>query len=299
MGFNDWQNLLPLWGLFLVTLAFCIAGVEAGTALARLALKRKNEKDPDGPLGALVGSLLGLLAFILAFTFGLAAARFDARRQLVQDEANALGTAYLRAGLLPQAQRDEARLLLRQYADVRMNASAENIQWALDESVAIHRRLWSQAESLTREDMDSELRSLFIASLNEVIEVHQSRVTVGLQFRIPGTVWSVVYLLTALSMLAVGYQVGMSGVRRLRGTPVAAAAFSVVILLIADIDRQGEGLIRVSRQPIIEVRQKMREDRATSSNAIPSSPAPSSPAPSSPAPSSPAPSIATPTATAR
>ena len=108
--------------------------------------------------------------------------------------------------------------------------------------------------------MDSELRSLFIASLNELIDLHQSRKTVGLQYRIPGTVWLAVYLLSVLSMLTVGYQVGMSGTRRLRGTPVLAAAFSLVILMIADIDRPGEGLMRVSQQPIADVQQMMLHD---------------------------------------
>ena len=69
-----------------------------------------------------------------------------------------------------------------------------------------------------------------------------------------------VYLLSVLSMLTVGYQVGMSGTRRLRGTPVLAAAFSLVILMIADIDRPGEGLMRVSQQPIADVQQMMLRD---------------------------------------
>ena len=92
---------------------------------------------------------------------------------------------------------------------------------------------------------------------NDLIELHQRRVTVGLQYRIPGSVWFSVYLLLALSMLAVGYQVGMSGVRRLRGTPLLAAAFSLVIMMTADIDRPGEGLMRVSQQPIADVQQMM------------------------------------------
>jgi hypothetical protein len=154
----------------------------------------------------------------------------------------------------------EVRRLLREYADVRLNAAAGDVQEALNKSEAIHGRLWSQAKALVQTDMDSELRSLFIVSLNELIDLHQSRKTVGLQYRIPGTVWLAVYLLSVLSMLTVGYQVGMSGTRRLRGTPVLAAAFSLVILMIADIDRPGEGLMRVSQQPIADVQQMMLRD---------------------------------------
>lgn len=108
--------------------------------------------------------------------------------------------------------------------------------------------------------MDSELRSLFITSLNELIDLNQSRKTVGLQYRIPGTVWLAVYLLSVFSMLIVGYQVGMSGIRRMRGTPLLAAAFSLVIIMIADIDRPGEGWMLVSQQPIADVQQAMAKD---------------------------------------
>lgn len=256
MDVSEWISSLPLWAVLVLTFGICMGAVEAGAALAGVALRR-NEKDPEAPLGSLVGAVLGLLAFILAFTFGMTASRFDGRKQLVLDEANAIGTTFLRAGLLPQAQSVEVRRLLRDYADVRLNGTLANAAEVFTRSENIHSQLWGQAESLVREDMDSELRSLFITSLNELIDLHQSRLTVGFQYRIPGSIWLAVYLLSALSMLAVGYQVGMSGIRRLRGTPVLAAAFSLVILMIADIDRPGEGLMRVSQQPIADVQRMM------------------------------------------
>jgi hypothetical protein len=260
MHLGEWIGELPLWAVFVLTMAVCMGGLEAGGALAGIALRRRKEKEPDAPLGSLVAAMLGLLAFILAFTFGMAASRFDARKQLVLEESNAIGATYLRAGLLPQAQGLEVRRLLREYAEVRLNTTAENVHESLAGSEKLNARLWSETKSLVQEDMDSELRSLFIVSLNELIDLHQSRKTVGLQYRIPRTVWWVVYLLAVLSMLAVGYQVGMSGIRRLRGAPVLAAAFSLVIVMIADIDRPGEGLMRVSQQPIADVRQMMLDD---------------------------------------
>ena len=255
--FADFFGTLPLWVIFLLTTVLCIGEVEIGATLARFALRRNGQKEPDGPLGSLVGALLGLLAFMLAFTFGLAASRFDTRRQLVLEEANSVGTTYLRAGLLPQSQSLEVRRLLRGYVDLRLSAHRDNMSEVLRETDKLQDQLWSQAKSLTATDMDSELRSLFISSLNETIDLHQSRVTVGLQYRVPGVVWGIMYLLTLLSMLAVGYQVGMSGVRRLRGTPIVAAAFSLVIAMVADIDRPGEGFVRVSQQPIADVQQMM------------------------------------------
>lgn len=260
MDFGMWINWLPLWAVFVLTMAICLSSVEAGAALVGVALRRSPTKEPDGPLGSMVGSLSALLAFMLAFTFSLTSSRFDARRQLVLQESNAIGTTYLRAGLLPQAQGLEIRRLLGEYAELRLNITMENAHESLKKSGDIHTRLWTQAKSLVQEDMDSEIRSLFIRSLNELIDLHQSRKTVGLEYQIPGSVWLTVSLLTVLSMLAVGYQIGNSGARRLKGTPVLVAAFSLVILLIADIDRPGEGLLRVSQQPIADVRQMMLED---------------------------------------
>jgi hypothetical protein len=256
-GLTEFFSKVPLWGVFLLTLTLFIGLVELGAPLARFVLRRCGEKEPDGALGALIGALLGLLAFMLAFTFGLAANRFDTRRQLVLEEANAIGTTYLRAGLMPQPQGNDVRRLLREYVDIRLNQTHIDMQGVLRKSDAAHDALWAQTKSLAAADMDSELRALFVEPLNETIDLHQSRVTIGLQYRVPTIVWIVMYLLASLSMLAVGYQTGMSGVRRLRGTPIVAAAFALVITMIADIDRPADGLISVSQQPIADVQRMM------------------------------------------
>ena len=260
MGPGDLISLIPLWAVFVLTMAICIGSVAAGTALARIAVRHEKEREPESPLGSQLGAMLGLLAFILAFTFGLTASRYEARKQLVLDEANAIGTTYLRADLLPDKSRLEVRKLLREYTAIRVEVTPENVRETLQQSESMHRQLWSQAKLLVHEEMDSEIRSLFIASLNELIDLHQSRKTVALQYKIPGTVWLVVYLLSVLSMMAAGYQIGMSGRRWLRGTPVLAAAFSVVIVMIADIDRPDQGLMRVSQQPLADVQQMMLDD---------------------------------------
>jgi len=259
MDFGQLVNALPLWLLFALTMALSLMAVGSGTWLARISL-RHEAKEPEAPLGSLVSAVLGLLAFILAFTFGMTGARFDDRRQLVLQESNAIGTTYLRAGLLPQHQRIEVRRLLREYVDVHLKVTVATLPETLARSEELHRRLWAQAELLVREDMDPQLRGLFVASLNEVIDLHQSRKTVALLYRIPGPIWLSVYLLSILTMVAIGYQVGMAGARWMRGMPVLAAAFSLVIVMIADIDRPGEGNIQVSQQPLADVRQMMLQD---------------------------------------
>ena len=112
---------LPLWVLFIGTVAIILLSVEGGWRLGNTR-RQRAEHEKDAPIDAIVGAMLGLLAFLLAFTFGMSASRFDARRQLVLQEANAIGTAYLRADMLPEPQRSEIRNQLREYATLRVAA---------------------------------------------------------------------------------------------------------------------------------------------------------------------------------
>src|ERR1043166_2777816 len=113
-------DALPLWGLFIVILLVVLLSVECGYRLGKYRRSR-SEQEKEAPVGTMVGATLGLLAFILAFTFGLAAARFDARRQVLLDEANAIGTTYLRAGTLPE-RGEQIRGLLRENVAARLEA---------------------------------------------------------------------------------------------------------------------------------------------------------------------------------
>src|SRR6187549_1664121 len=113
-------DALPLWGLFLAIVALVLISIEGGYRLGNYRRSRSNT-EKEAPVGAMVGATLGLLAFMLAFTFGMAASRFDTRKQLVLEEANAIGTTYLRAAMLPE-KRDEIRDLLRSYVDTRLAA---------------------------------------------------------------------------------------------------------------------------------------------------------------------------------
>jgi len=113
-------DALPLWVLFVVILLVVLLSVEFGYRLGKYRRSRREE-EKEAPLGTMVGATLGLLAFILAFTFGLAAARFDSRRQVLLDEANTIGTTYLRAGMLPE-RGEQIRGLLRECVTARLEA---------------------------------------------------------------------------------------------------------------------------------------------------------------------------------
>src|SRR5215510_8336224 len=140
-------DALPLWGLFVAILVVVLLSVECGYRLGKYRRSR-HEQEKEAPLGTMVGATLGLLAFILAFTFGLAANRFDTRRQVLLNEANAIGTTYLRAGMLPE-RGQQVRDLLRDYVAARLEAvQPGNLAGGIRRSEDIQQRIWTETETL-------------------------------------------------------------------------------------------------------------------------------------------------------
>ena len=249
-------DLFPLWALFLITVGVVLLSIEAGHRLAWHQRQRSRE-EPAAPVGAMVGAVLGLLAFMLAFTFGFAASRFEERKQMLLAETNAIRTAYLRAALLPEPITTETRNILREYVDVRLaGVQTGKTGEAIAKSQELHGRLWSQAAAAAEKGRPP-VAGLFIQSVNEVMDLHAKRVTVGLRNRVPGPVWVALYTLIVLAMTALGYQGGMLNTRRSIAALTLVLAFSAVLTLIADLDRPGDGIVRVSQQSMIELRAFM------------------------------------------
>jgi hypothetical protein len=247
---------LPFWVLFIGTVAIILLSVEGGWHLGN-SRRQRAEHEKEAPIGAIVGAMLGMLAFLLAFTFGMSASRFDARRQLVLQEANAIGTTYLRADTLPEPQRSEIRNRLREYAALRVASAASNVTpEVLAKSGAVQDRLWTDAVTVGRQNPSSIVVGLFEQSLNEMIDLGATRLT-AIRNRIPDSIWFVLYIVTILTMAAVGYQFGLTGERSWVVTIFLVLAFAAVILLIADLDRPQFGLVRVSQQAMIDVINKI------------------------------------------
>ena len=256
MQTNGPIDALPLWGLFISILLVVLFSVEFGYRLGKYR-RRRHEEEKEAPLGTMVGATLGLLAFILAFTFGLAAARFDARRQLLLDEANAIGTTYLRAGMLPE-RGEEIRGLLRDYVRTRLEAvQSGKLEEGIRRSEDIQQKMWTQAEAVAAKNSNSIIVGLFDQSLNEMIDLHASRMQAGVRSRIPGAIWLGLFAVAALSLATMGYHAGLSGTRRSLAIVTVAVTFSVVIELIADLDRPQEGVLRVSQQALLDVQRSM------------------------------------------
>lgn len=247
---------LPLWCLNLGMTAIVLISVEAGFQFGKY--RRRGTAEKEGAAGPIVGATLALLAFLLTFTFGIAASRFEVRRQALLDEANSIGTTYLRASLLPDPQSTRIQGLLREYVATRIEgAHPDKLAAAIARSESLQAQLWSQANEVVALDTKPIITGLFIQSLNQTIDMHATRVY-ALRSRIPIVVWAVMSFVTVMSMSATGYQEGLSSNRRSPVILTLVFSFSVVVGLIADLDRPHEGLLRVSQQVMIDLEKSMQ-----------------------------------------
>ena len=255
------MDAIPIWFFFAATIIVVVITIEAGHKLGH-AVHRRSEEEKEPPVSAKIAAILGLVAFMLVFTFGIVTNRYDDRKALVRDEANAIGTAYLRSDFMSEPDRGKTKGLFREYLDSRLAAAQsrdlDQMQKALTESNRIQHQLWDMAVVNAFKDMNSDIAALYIDALNKVIDIHALRVAVGMQARIPAGIWLVLYVLVTLGMVGVGYQTAIAGsIKRSWATLILAVSFSLVIALIASLDRPQSGFITVSQQPLVDVRASM------------------------------------------
>lgn len=257
MQYGGVLDFLPLGVVFLATIALSLLSIAGGHWLGK---HRRSVVDPEKvePVSAMVGATLGLLAFVLAFTFGLAANRYDDRRQVVLDESNAIGTAYLRAQLLSEPHRLASQQMLREYVNARLaGTDLTNLKQALSRSEDLQNRLWAQAVMIARKDPDSIVMELFVEALNDVIDIHSKRIMLSLHNRIPGSIWLALYVLSIFGMVLIGYYEGLVSNRRSPAIIALVMTFSTVMLLISDLDRSREGWLQISQQSMLDLKQSI------------------------------------------
>ena len=264
--YDHFLRTMPLWLVFFFTMLVVLISVYIGYRIGRYA-RGRSEDATQLSSGSVVAASLGLLAFMLAFTFGIAANRFDTRKQIVLDEVNTIGTTYIRADFLPEPESTEVRKVLRDYVDLRASIATKDywnrpdkIKELIENSESMQDKLWTYAVNVGRRYPDSEVVGLFISSLNDMIDLQTTRIVVVLQYQIPGAIWGALYLLSVLTFGLVGFELGASGGGSVLVSVIIALVFSTVIMLITDLDRPMQGQIVVSQQPMVQLQQKLKQE---------------------------------------
>ncbi|HET6993875.1 MAG TPA: hypothetical protein VFI06_02780 [Chitinophagaceae bacterium] len=213
----------------------------------------------DNTIQTAVTAVFGLLAFILGFTFSLTWSRYANRSKLIISQAKAIGICYLRCSFIPEKQKIEIRRLLYDYTDLLIKLPGGiDLEHGLSRIEQLHRLIWQQTASLAKEEMDGELRSIFIGSINDMISIVVERKTVALIFKIPDAIWSTLLFLGFVGMLAFGYQAGVEGLRKHIQLPWLPVAFGLVIVLISDLNSShSQRHFKVPQQPLKDLIRMM------------------------------------------
>jgi hypothetical protein len=257
--FQDAIDSLPIAGVFVTFGIVSLVLYEIGFRIGRWWQDRTPE-EKEGPTGMIVGSILGLMAFLLAITMSMATQRYDTRRGLVLEEANDIGTTYLRAEYLPEPASSQTLDLLREYVPLRIVSQGTTVEAAqplIARSNQIQNELWAIAADLARANPDSPVIGLYIDSLNDTIDVSLERVTAGIYARVPGAVLMLLIVGSALTLGMMGFSAGLTRRRSPLTAIVMIVVLGAVITLVVDIDRSQDGWVTVSQEPLISLQQQV------------------------------------------
>ena len=244
-----------------------LAVLVIGGALAAIAIGylvgrslRGRTADLHEPVGIVQTALLGFVGLILAFGLSLAVGRYENRRASVVDEANAIGTTYLRGQLLAEPVRSRSLELLRRYTDLALQVSREvpgsdGMRRTTAAEGVLQRRLWRLAGEATNAAPIDTAPRLYVETLNETIDSQEARLS-ALNNRVPGAVLALEVFGAAAAVGLLALHISILG-RGLVAMLAAAALMTLLLLVIFDLDRPTRGLIKVPSAPLVAVRASM------------------------------------------
>lgn len=251
--FDTQRSVILLVGLYLFVVS------EFGYRMG-LKLFRARDEARRSQVGGIQASVLGLLALLLGFTFAIASERFDTRRQQMLEESNAIGTAYLRTSLLESAAAGKARAALKEYVDlrIRMFDPGQGDREQADAQTLcakVEAELWEIGVASARQTPGPVVMS-FVTSVNDLIDNDAARVHAN-RSHVPGVVWMLLIAVAGFGCYTSGYGSGSTGSRSSFPNVLLPILITVVITLIADIDRARGGFITVNQQSLIELQASL------------------------------------------
>ncbi len=245
--------------LLVVILLFLEAGRRIGSWH-----REKNLGGRQEGLGAVEGAIFGLMGLLIAFTFSGAASRFDTRRQLIVEEANAIGTAYLRIDLLPPGAQPPLRENFRQYLDARLGVyrALPDIAAAKGElarSTTLQGEIWAQAVIACQETASPATMTLVLSALNEMIDITTTR-TMALLTHPPMIIFAMLGAVAMASALLAGYGMAVNKARSWLHILGFAVIMAVTLYVIIDLEYPRVGLIRIDAfdQVLVDLRASMK-----------------------------------------
>ena len=244
----------------LVLLLVASIGGALGLGMALGLRYRSSGRGNRESVGVVQGALLGLVGLLLAFGLSMAVGRFEDRRTIVVQEADAIGTTYLRAQLLSEPTRTESMSLLRQYADAalalaRSTPRSDRFDDRAAELERVQRALWAMADDAVRADPEGSAARLYVDALNAMIDLHTDRVA-SLENGVPGPVVTLEILASAVAVGVLSMYLATLG-RPLVSAMLTAGLIVVILFVTFDLDRPRRGFITVPDGPLASLVDSM------------------------------------------
>ncbi len=252
------MDMFPIWAVYLGTVVAALVAAEIGFRIGIWQQRRDSSSEGSSATSTVVAGILGLMAFLMAFSIGIVINQQNGRKSLVVEEANAVGTAYLRADFLSEPDQTSTQDLLREYVEIRLAAAADPSQFGavVTRSEEIHSELWSIVVDTVSQGNESDIMALFVEAINDVIDIHTLRLA-ALDLRLPRVLGIVLFASTLLSFLLIGVANSLDGKRDVAAIILFALAFVAVLTIIVDIDRPQQGLFTVSQTALSDLLQTM------------------------------------------
>jgi hypothetical protein len=262
----NFLDQLPLGVVLLGAILAQVILIEAGFRYGS-GKQRKPNKAQMAQVRAIMGASLGLLAFMLAFSFSIAQQHFEERSRAYMMEVSAINTAVRGASMLDDKERVLAQDLLGQFTKLRLAtveavraSDAEAVVSMIRESERIHDLLWDVAVSSKEDEAAGGDNNLFARSVLAMIAAHDARLQATLFNRISPIIWITLCIMAVLAMVVTGYQAGLTGTRSGLATWTLAVIFAAVMTLIVDLDRPRMTLFQLNQQLMVELENRLMPD---------------------------------------
>lgn len=262
MEFSLLYNI-PIWVAGLVFIIILVFALESGF---RVGLKRRvHWKDADSGGGAVVlTSMFAVMGLVLAFTYASGVSRFDARKNAVILEANALGTAFHRADLAAEPGRTELRTALLDYARSRTFepgtiTTNEERKAAVKITLEKLSKVWPATKRVVEQAQSGPIEASLVAAINDVLDTHTIRLA-AVSDKLPGVVMWMLIIVCAASLAVAGYNAGIQGRMSRWRMSAFASVLTLLMLVILDFDRPNSGIVLVSTYSIDAVIAEMEAD---------------------------------------
>jgi hypothetical protein len=259
---TNFLNTVPIWAIMAGTAALIFAMNEVGFVVGR---SRAAKPGTQGPTALVLAAALTLIALLLAFSFSLALNRYDARRAVFVQEANSIGTTFLRASLLDDKDARAVRSDLRQYVALRIDfarADADPNRREIDtvKSDQLQDDLWAAAIRAARLNPRSTALPLFISTLNDTIDLSTTEGAI-LTAHIPDVIMLGLIFIILIAAGMMGFGFGRYHQRATVPKVLYAVMLALAIGMVLDLDRPQRGLVRIDLTPMIALQHYIETER--------------------------------------